>query len=83
MIIPDSSNIAVVPINPMGAVELGLSPCHYCQMGWGSCSISSEGVAHSESCHDTCQYFKMWKPSLRWNLKLNEGITIINSTVRI
>jgi hypothetical protein len=48
-----SDNVSLVPLNPMGAVELGLWPCEYCNAGWGIVSSTK-----SDSCHRTCQYLK-------------------------
>lgn len=31
----ESPNVAHVPLNPEGALELGFYPCHYCNGGWG------------------------------------------------
>ncbi len=50
-------NIAMIPLNPIGALDLGLYPCEYCGQGWGM--ISSEG--QHTSCSDTCEYMKRYK----------------------
>ena len=50
-----SENVAVVPLNAKGAVELGLHPCQYCKVGWGSYSAKE-----SKSCGDTCEWLKQF-----------------------
>ena len=50
-----SDNVAIIPLNPRGALELGLYPCKYCDMGWGL--FTKDKV---KSCHDECIYLKEW-----------------------
>jgi hypothetical protein len=74
----ESPNIAHVPLNPAGALELNLWPCDYCDAGWGQ--ISSTG---SKSCKDTCQHYRKAKKSqeilksLGLNLKKGETLKIV------
>ncbi len=49
----ESKNIRREPINPAGAIEMGLHPCHYCDAGWSSYSESD-----SSSCREDCKYLK-------------------------
>lgn len=55
-----SINTKVIPLNPRGALELGLCPCDVCNMGWGSWSKNE-----TKSCQDDCIY---WKEYSKLNL---------------
>jgi len=33
-----SPNVKTVPLNPAGALELGICPCKSCNMGWANYS---------------------------------------------
>ena len=48
-----SINTKTIPLNPAGALELGMNPCDACDMGWYIHSTDS-----SSSCADTCIYWK-------------------------
>ena len=52
-----SDNIKQVPLNPMGAIELKMRPCDYCQTGWGTYNHDS---GETKSCHDKCEYLKQY-----------------------
>lgn len=56
----ESPNVAHVPLNPAGALELGMHPCEACHAGWGTYGVDREGKSTSKSCHDTCEYIKKW-----------------------
>jgi len=56
----ESPNIAHVPLNPEGALEMGMSPCEACNAGWGNYSMGTDGQARSESCRDNCEYWKRY-----------------------
>lgn len=51
----ESPNVEHVPMNPEGALELGMRPCDACTMGWGIYSSS-----RTETCQDTCEYWKRY-----------------------
>jgi len=69
----ESPNIAHVPLNPEGALELGLNPCDYCGMGWAL--VSNERQEH---CSDTCDYFKRHINSMVSNMFKTEGLPTDN-----
>lgn len=48
-----------IPLNPRGALELGMSPCCACDVGWGTYSLKSNGEVESKNCHDKgeCGYW--------------------------
>ncbi|MCW3134483.1 MAG: hypothetical protein N2V78_09175 [Methanophagales archaeon] len=48
-----SPNVKTIPLNPAGALELGMCPCSACDVGWGDWSTTK-----TETCHDTCPYWK-------------------------
>ena len=50
-----SENVAVIPLNAAGALELGLHPCQYCKSGWGSYSATER-----KSCSDDCDFLKQF-----------------------
>ena len=56
----DSPNIAHVPLNREGAIELGQSPCSVCDVGWANFSEGKDGESTSETCHDTCELLKRY-----------------------
>lgn len=56
----NSPNVAQVPLNPEGALELGMIPCDACNAGWGTYSMRTDGTANSTSCRDTCEYWKRY-----------------------
>ena len=51
----NSPNILHIPLNRQGALELGQNPCSYCNSGFGSYS-----PVGCNSCHDTCEYLKLY-----------------------
>ena len=42
-----------IPLNPRGALEMGLCPCEECSVGW--CSFTKDEV---KSCRDECIYWQ-------------------------
>ena len=50
-----SRNTKVIPLNREGALELDFCPCDCCNVGWSSFSIEK-----TESCKDTCEYWKRY-----------------------
>jgi len=56
----DSLNIAHVPLNREGAIELGQSPCSICDVGWANYSEEKDGKGVSETCFDTCGLLKKY-----------------------
>ena len=48
-------NVALVPLNREGALELGLIPCCICESDW---AIFGEG--YCESCRDNCEYLRRY-----------------------
>ena len=55
---PNSPDIALIPLNPKGALELGLYPCHYCDVGW-----ANHDGKNTTACYDdgNCEYFEYYK----------------------
>ena len=51
-----SKNVAMVPLNPAGALEMGLWPCTYCEMGWSSYTKGKDGNTQVESCKTDCPH---------------------------
>ena len=47
-----SPNIKTIPLNPVGALELDLCPCDYCNLGWGIWSTKEV-----TTCRDACPYW--------------------------
>ena len=45
-----------IPLNPEGALELGLHPCPYCNVG--SATWNSKGKVYD--CKDECEYYKRY-----------------------
>lgn len=54
----ESPNITHVPLNPEGALEMGLIPCDACGSGWGTYSVGTDGASKSRTCRDECEYWK-------------------------
>lgn len=65
-----SKNIAMIPLNPEGALELGRWPCSYCELGWGSYVQGKDGKTIVKSCRDECPYIKKAKEHLEDKLEL-------------
>lgn len=51
-----SENVKTVPLNPEGALELGILPCKYCDAGWGVYS-----KAKVDKCAEHCEYLKRFR----------------------
>ena len=52
----NSPNIKHIPLNPVGAMEMGLCPCDACYIGW--VSYSTAGI---NSCHKSCSYWERYQ----------------------
>lgn len=56
-----SPNVMVIPINPEGALEMGLSPCRYCNYRtmeiFSKCSLYSDILDYYKR-YDNCDYYK-------------------------
>ena len=56
----ESPNIKHVPLNPVGALELGMSPCSACDVGWATYTTDGK----TGSCQDTCPYWAKYKEQI-------------------
>lgn len=77
----ESPNVAHVPLNLEGALELGLDPCHYCYAGWGT--VNSSGIIHS--CKDSCDYYKRYRdlPAVKKMQMTSLSFTLSNNTPEV
>ena len=50
-----NENTKVIPVNREGCLELGMSPCSICDVGWGHWSTNE-----TKTCRDTCDYLKRY-----------------------
>jgi len=64
-----SENVKIVPLNPEGALELGILPCKYCDAGWGVYSKTKV-----DKCAETCTYLQ------RFTMSTELKKSCINST---
>lgn len=60
-----SPNIMIIPLNPEGALELGVYPCQYCNQAWMRYSTTDHTNqkvnAEIKGCYETCDYWKRWE----------------------
>jgi len=49
-------NTITIPLNPEGALELGMCPCDACHIGWAN--YGEHGLI--KSCHENCGFYKKW-----------------------
>lgn len=67
----ESENIRREPINPAGAIEMGVYPCHYCESGWGSYTSGE-----SKTCHDDCEYIRQYSRKMFTKDVIGKGVIV-------
>ena len=50
----------MIPENQREALQMGLKPCDFCNVGWGMWSRNE-----SKTCADTCEYWKKYCKKLK------------------
>lgn len=56
----NSPNIRHLPINRDGCLELRISPCTICNLGY-TCYSNKE----NKTCYDNCKYFKKYCENIK------------------